>query len=48
MRSGDTSNLNCPVELGHYAVAAVNVANEGYKLNKLMTWDKDRKKVVQA
>ena len=48
MRAGDASNLHCPVELGHYAVAAVNVANEGYKYKKYMAWDADRKKIVQA
>jgi predicted dehydrogenase len=48
IRSGDTSNLNCPVSLGHYAVVAVNVANEGYKQKKYMMWDPEKKAIVPA
>jgi predicted dehydrogenase len=48
MRSGDPSNLNCPVSLGHYAVCAVNVANEGYKQGRYMKWDKEDRKMVPA
>ena len=48
IRAGDPSILHYPVTLGHYAVAAVNVANEGYKIHKYMTWSPERKKIVEA
>ncbi|MCA9442909.1 MAG: Gfo/Idh/MocA family oxidoreductase [Candidatus Omnitrophica bacterium] len=48
IRSGSTKDLNCPVTLGHYAVAAVNVANEGYRANKLMKWDQASQTIKPA
>lgn len=48
VRAGDAKLLNSPPELGHYAVAAVNMANEGYKQKKLMKWDAAKGDIVPS
>jgi predicted dehydrogenase len=44
----DNAPLNCPVELGLYGVIPVALANQSWFEHKMMTWDAQRKAVVQA
>jgi hypothetical protein len=40
--------LNCPPELGLYAVVAVCMANESWYRRRMVEWDSKRNKVVNA
>jgi predicted dehydrogenase len=40
--------LNCPVELGLAGVVAVNMANESWRSNEMIGWDKANEKMVPA
>ncbi len=46
IRNGEP--LNCPVELGLAGVVAVNMANESWRSNRLMGWDRKNEKMVPA
>jgi predicted dehydrogenase len=46
LRNGEA--LNCPVELGMAGVVAVNMANESWRTNRMMAWDKAGEKMVAA
>ncbi len=40
--------LNCPIELGMAGVVAVNMANESWRSNQMMGWDRKAEKMVPA
>jgi hypothetical protein len=46
LRNGEA--LNCPVELGMAGVVAVNMANESWRTNQMMGWDRKAEKMVPA
>lgn len=46
IRNGEP--LNCPVELGMAGVVAVNMANESWRTNQMMGWDRKAEKMVPA
>lgn len=46
IRNGEP--LNCPVELGMAGVVAVNMANESWRSNQMMGWDRVAEKMVPA
>lgn len=46
IRNGEP--LNCPVELGLAGVVAVNMANESWRTNQMMGWDRENQKMVPA
>ena len=46
IRSGEP--LNCPIGLGIAAVAAVCMANESWRSNRMMAWDTQKQAMVPA
>jgi predicted dehydrogenase len=46
IRNGEP--LNCPIELGLAGVVAVNMANESWRTNRMMGWDRKNEKMVPA
>jgi len=46
LRNGEP--LNCPIELGLAGVVAVNMANESWRTNRMMGWDRVNEKMVPA
>lgn len=46
LRNGEA--LNCPTELGLAGVVAVNMANESWRSNQMMGWDRKNEKMVPA
>ncbi|MFN9712509.1 MAG: gfo/Idh/MocA family oxidoreductase, partial [Planctomycetota bacterium] len=46
LRNGEP--LNCPIELGLAGVVAVNMANESWRTNRMMGWDRKNEKMVPA
>jgi predicted dehydrogenase len=46
IRNGEP--LNCPPELGLAGVVAVNMANESWRTNQMMGWDRVNEKMVPA
>jgi predicted dehydrogenase len=46
LRNGEP--LNCPIELGMAGVVAVNMANESWRSNQMMGWDRENQKMVPA
>ncbi|QDT48363.1 Inositol 2-dehydrogenase [Symmachiella dynata] len=46
LRNGE--ELKCPTELGLAGVVAVNMANESWRTNQMMGWDRKNEKMVPA
>ncbi len=46
LRNGE--ELKCPTELGLAGVVAVNMANESWRTNQMMGWDRENEKMVPA
>lgn len=46
LRNGEA--LNCPTSLGLAGVVAVNMANESWRSNQMMGWDRKNEKMVPA
>jgi hypothetical protein len=46
LRNGEP--LNCPVDLGTAAVAAVCMANESWRTNQMMAWDPEKQQMLPA